>query len=212
MLEDALATEAASVKARIRNLPGWEEVQVSNFIVVGVPRSGKTTLSKVLCAECAVSLISGDALVSSFMKVHPELGITHHGNSHAANCEALQPFLLEYLRQMSHEQIPYVLDTYHLLPEMAAEIMDLHHVCFLGYPGADPGRKLESIRRQAPATDWTCDLSDDELEALVQRFIAESRALQIECERLEIPFIDTEREGAVSVELALATLIGSESD
>lgn len=175
-----------------------------NYIVAGVPRSGKSTLAKILSAEFGLSVISGDALVSSFMNVLPGSGITHYGDSHAANCEALEPFLREYLRQMEQEQIPYVLDIYHLLPSSLAVLRESHRICVLGYPEVDPGRKLASMRSQEGELDWTVDLSDAQLLELVHRFIAESRALQKECAALDIPFVDTAREGAVALDTALA--------
>jgi shikimate kinase len=48
---------------------------MKSLIVVGVPRAGKSSLANMLCDKLKYGLISIDAIVSTFAKVFPELGM-----------------------------------------------------------------------------------------------------------------------------------------
>jgi len=164
-----------------------------NVVIAGVPRSGKSTLAKRLCAARGASYLPMDSVVSAFGRVFPETGITHYAESHEQACGAFRPFLCEFLKHLDYEDFAFVADTYHLLPEDAVSegLTDRYDVLFIGYPSVDCTEKCSRIRSAAGDGDWTSELSDAELEGVVARFVEQSRDLEQACSRLAIRFVDT---------------------
>jgi len=134
-----------------------------------------------------------DSVVSAFGNVFPETGIPHYDESHERACRAFKPFLCEFLRHLEYEEIGFVADLYHLLPEdvVSEGLPNTYDVLFLGYPSADCAVKCKQIRADARGADWTFELPDATLEEIVARFIGESRVLEDDCRRLGIHFVDT---------------------
>lgn len=164
------------------------------FIIAGISRSGKTTLARRLQKQTGFSLVSGDALMCTFESIFPELGIGHESDWKTV-CRKWEDFLLVYLNHMlTYENIPFILDTCHLLPEQVAK-RDLHkkyHVVFLGYPSRTPQEKLQDIRTYKTGHyDWTDEREDAELAATLERFVKNSAYIETECQKYNLPFIDT---------------------
>ena len=185
-----------------------EDMNGKNFIIGGVSRSGKSILSNRLSAGLGMSHIPGDALVSTLANVFPQCGITHFGPSFQGMCEKLMPFVLELAKQLEFENVLFVLDCYHILPESVAKepIREHCEVAFLGYPTADPEQKLQDIRQHAHAPDWTLDIPDAEMRENIDKFIKESRFLQSECGRLGLTFVDTSQDFDARLDAALQKL------
>lgn len=164
-----------------------------NIIIAGVPRSGKSTLAKRLCAAQMASYFPMDSVVSTFGRLFPETGITHYDASHERACRAFKPFFCEFLKHLDYEDFEFVADVYHLLPDGAVSegLTERYAVLFLGYPSADCAEKCSRIRADARENDWTTSLNDPKLEEVVHRFIEESLGLKAACERLGIRFVDT---------------------
>jgi predicted kinase len=63
------------------------------FLVAGAPRSGKSTIARMIARELRMSYFPVDALVSSLGTLHPELGITHLTSNPSAVGRVLSPML-----------------------------------------------------------------------------------------------------------------------
>ncbi len=179
---------------------------MKNIIIGGVPRSGKTTLAKRLKEKFGYSIVSGDALVSSFGKVFPEHGITHFHENHAAACIAFRPFIFELLHHLEYEGVPFALDLYHVLPQDVSDLVDSYGIVFLGFPFADVAEKCSNIRNKAKPQDWTEDLSQAQLQQIVRRFVTESKELSKSCIDFGIPFIDSSTDFDRAMKLAFDTI------
>lgn len=162
-----------------------------DLVIAGVPRSGKSGLSRIFARMQSYSHFPADSIVSSLADVYPELGIGR-GEDHETICRRFRPFLEQMVNHQSYEQIRFVLDIYHLLPDDAAEIFPKERfvVTFLGYPRADVARKFKEIRKFESPRCWTAALDDRELKRLIERYIEESRSLEQGCAALNLAFID----------------------
>lgn len=169
---------------------------MKNVIIAGVPRSGKSLLAHRLRERLHYSHFPLDAIVSTFGKVFPEHGISHYEKDHVKMCNSFKPFLFELLRHLEYEDINFIADTYHIKPADLPDFPSLkkYKIIFLGYPSVSAQDKCVGIRRYARAGDWTNELSDKQLESLVQCYIEESKLLQESCEKTDIRFVDTSRD------------------
>jgi len=164
---------------------------MKGIIIAGVPRSGKTTLAKRLSADLGFSICPADAIVSTFGKVFPQHGISHFEDDHTKTCNAFSGFLREFLRHLEYEDTPFIVDAYHVMPHSLADLANSYAIVFMGYASVAPKKKRKHIRRDARPKDWTEDLSNDQLQKLIQRFVDESRMMEKACSEVGIPFVDT---------------------
>lgn len=165
---------------------------MKNAIIGGVSRSGKTILACRLSRELGLSHIPLDALVSSFGLVFPELNIHHTKVPYLETCSNLRPFIYQFIKDLEEEPLSFVIDGFHLLPEDVLNECppERFEILFIGYPSIDRQAKFENLRKFATPGDWTRDISDDDLMALVDEFIERGRFFKSECCRLGLRFLD----------------------
>jgi adenylate kinase family enzyme len=170
---------------------------MKSIILAGASRSGKTTIARRLKQKTGFSLVSGDALVSTFGSIFPQLGIAHE-NKHEVTTKNLQDFIIVYLNHLvTYENIPFIFDTFHLTPEQVIEfkLNEKYEVAFFGYPDITAEEKFKNIRNHKTAHyDWSDECSDESLLAQIETFIERSKIIRDSCEKLGLNFIDTSRD------------------
>jgi hypothetical protein len=180
-----------------------------NFVIGGVPRSGKTTVSRRLSKELGISHLPLDALISAFEVHFPEHGIMHQKLTLEEISRNFLPFASTYFEEMEFEGTSFCADSYHILPAGAVTLASVpkSNIIYLGYPRASVRQKLADIRNYAEKDDWTADFGNSEMEPLVQRFIDQSKFIEAECKKHGIPFVDTSTDFEVSLESAFQRLL-----
>ena len=95
---------------------------MKNLLIIGQPRTGKSTLANMICDRLGWSVVSIDALVAAFRNVFPELGL--HLEPEIAE-PRLAPFVFEYMKQIASESPTrhFVIEGCHISPETAAKYM-----------------------------------------------------------------------------------------
>ena len=167
---------------------GKKGLYMKNLLIIGVPRSGKSTLANMMSNKCGFDLISIDAIVATFSKIFPELGI--HLEPEKSE-PVLSKFIFEYLHQLCQEspKRKFIIEGCHLSPETVAKNLDLEQckVICLGYPTLSPEQFLVRARQ----TDWAPNKDDNELIKMGEYFIKQSKLHQSVCAQHNIQFIDT---------------------
>ena len=161
---------------------------MKSLIIIGVPRAGKSSLANMICDKLGYGLISIDAIVATFYKTFPELGI--HAEPEKSE-PILSKFIFEFLHQL-HLENPtrkYVIEGCHLSPETVAKNISYETcdaVC-LGYPDLAPEQFLARVRK----TNWASAKDDCEITQMGEYFIKQSKQQKTACDRHAIKFIDT---------------------
>ncbi len=168
-------------------------MKIKKFIVCGASRAGKSILSQRILEQFKVSCVVGDALVTSFEEVFPEIGISHESNEEGV--VKLEEYIKTFLYNYEYEGVGYVFDSTHLRP---CNIVNIYEkigkvpTVFLGYADINVEEKFKQIRKNDLKKDfWSFKMSDDELREYVKSHIERSRKLREECAQLSIPYFDT---------------------
>jgi hypothetical protein len=141
---------------------------MKHLIIAGVPRAGKSTLSRMAAGELGWQHVSMDAIIAGFERCFPEAGIDTglSVNKDKGSMEILHIIsgkIGPFLRAMTDpdeydcQNGPMVIDMYQLLPE--------------DYNGLSDSERLEGCRY----------------------LVEQSRLMREQCERLGLPYFETAR-------------------
>jgi len=144
-----------------------------NILIVGAPRSGKTTLAKKIAKERGVGLISIDNLVTGF-EAFPNLNITH---ADIVNIDKkLAPFLVSYfgelLSGLYFPDIKYVfegsyIDFETVIPYLQKQRGSRIEIIGLTCNQLSEEELFNCIRKYDSKYDWTTRRNDEELKLVV---------------------------------------------
>ena len=149
-----------------------------NIIIIGTGRVGKTTLAKKLNEGLNYSVIGTDDIITAFERSFHQLGI---GNANTPETTAanLAPFLAHFIGGLTYRSSCYNGTNYvfegsgshfdfeKMLPilDMYDEWKDNHLLIGLIYPNLTPDEIFNDIRAHDAESDWTYNISDDELKS-----------------------------------------------
>jgi len=165
----------------------------TTYIIGGVPRAGKTQLSRILFTEFNVPYITTDWLREGFQLGAPDFGI-FEGQSDADKAIVLWPYFKGLITARKYYQDPLVIEGTNFLPQYLNEVKELPYVriCFLGYTEVDVADKAHNIKILSdPRGDWTDDYSDEKLLALVDFNIKVSDDYKKACVEYDLAYFDT---------------------
>lgn len=163
------------------------------ILLGGASRTGKTILTKELIRRTGLPCLSTDPIKMSLARAVPDYPLDTNGSSLDV-CEQLWPFISTLIRNQIETNAQGIIEG-EILPKHAAQIMteqpDQVRACFIGYRSVSIVEKRQQIREnEGHSNDWTADLSDQELNRLIEDSIGFSHHLESECTRLNLPYID----------------------
>ncbi len=169
---------------------------MKNVIIAGTARAGKTTVCNELCKK-GFSHFTCDSLVYSLEHIFPELGINQNEPTEEVKktSKNFSPLLLTLAKCMEEEYLPYsvVFDVYQLMPEDYVKYMKTNYIkaYFLAYPDISVEEEFNILRSNKKVEEYTQKYSDDYLKELIEQRINESKFIREECEKYNLPFINT---------------------
>jgi hypothetical protein len=167
-----------------------EGLIINRFLIIGVPRSGKSRLALRLARAKVINHYPVDSLVSAIGEAYPDIGVGRQFED-AMTTASLAPLLLKWIRHLDYEGTGYVLESYHISVDTAEILSDKgFRVAALGYASVDVDHKCRAIRAFETKGDWTVSLTDSALADLVVRFKVESAHIQEQCERHGLAYFD----------------------
>ena len=177
---------------------------MKNVIIVGASRSGKSTVAKKVAEMSKMSYIPFDSIVSTIENLYPEIGIKHLDDNSIMS-KKIASLLQELIAHLEYENINYVIDLYQIYPKDLVKIIDptKHLVVYFGYPNLSAEEKLIFVKEHARAKDWTKEVSNEEMIRILNLFITENQAMNIECLEVGYRFFDTGNDFEKTIELAI---------
>ena len=164
-----------------------------NVFVGGVARSGKSTFAKKMAKMNEFNHFPLDYVTSSLKNNFPETNISSSVVIGEESSEKLALLLSTVVRIIDSKDEKFIIDSAHIMPKDIAPYLDRSKwdIYFLGFPNVSKFTKFSTIRKYDDHTDWTSRRSDEELLSIIEKLIEISKKIQLECEELRIPFIDT---------------------
>ena len=167
-----------------------------NIIIVGVPRAGKTTLTKMILKKYPnYNLIQEDileeAIHQTFIRIMPKAEYEETMKATNEMTKVLQAFIFK--QSMEYEpDLNYVLDS-NTLPLKACKYLQQHGiiVIVLAYPNETPEDVLKNIREHDTEHDWTRMNGDALMSYFINAWLSESKRLKKEAKKFCLKFVDT---------------------
>lgn len=138
-------------------------------------------------------VIRADAIRDTFLKIYPELDIAP---DRALLNKKFQLFLQEYLNQCVKEErntYGYVLEGCETTPEDCHRFFQNENtiIYYLGPLYISSKDLFHNIRKYDLKENWTAQISDEALWKEVDNFLKRGKYFKQECEKYDIPYIDT---------------------
>lgn len=175
---------------------------MKNIFIAGVARAGKSRLSKLLNPEGIYNHIPLDYFTSSLKHNFPQTKISSKPVIDTVSSKNISLLLSRVIEIMNTSDERFIIDSAHVMPQDIIKYLDRDKwdIYFLGYPNITAEEKLKIIRKYDNENDWTFKRDDKELLDILKQLINISIEMKTECERLNITFIDTEKDITNSIQ------------
>lgn len=168
---------------------------MKNIAILGIPRSGKSTLAKMISKKYPnYHIVIGDDIRSAFQNVLPNNNINNKGG--IGMIEDFPNFLsyLFYKNIKRNKGIfNYIVETCDITPQKAYELFNKDDtiLLFLGTPNQTFKQHFEEIRKYETKIDWTYNRSDEHMLEHSKLWVSKSKEYEKECKELDIWYVDT---------------------
>lgn len=182
---------------------------MKTYVIGGVPRSGKSTIQKLMLERFKISGISTDLLREGLIIGVPEFGLEKEGNDFK-RAEILWPYFKGILTAREYFEDSLLIEGTNFLPEYLSEFTNNPnmHMCFLGYSTVKAEDKLNQLRSIRSYNDnWTDELTDKDLLNNIEVWVKRSKVLKAECVKYGIKYFDTSDNFELQIEKAIVFLL-----
>lgn len=178
------------------------------LIIAGISRGGKTTTCYEIMKKMNYQYMQMDIIVRAFQDNFPETGITHADLFFNVS-KKLAPFLNTCVE--SFEKGNLLMDVYQLTPEDYVKYInrDVCDVCFIGYPDISVEEKFCEMRKYEQREEDN-QKTDEELKQKCQKLVGQSKYLKTECEKWNVPFLNTSFDREKVIENYVSFLLNKE--
>lgn len=170
------------------------------IIIAGVPRAGKSTISKRIAKEKGYQHISMDSILAGIEKVFPETKVHTDSLEDVMNnfnfiSSKVAPFIRAMMDSGEYDECDYgvVIDVHQLTPcDYLKYITDeKSDVYFIITPDITPEERFHILKQHDTPDDYTYFHSDEENRKDCKGIVEISNWLKKQCIECDLPFVDT---------------------
>lgn len=171
-----------------------------NIIVAGVPRAGKSTISREISKKYGHQHISMDSIIAGFERCFPQLGINTYADMSSMDIlinisGKIAPFINAMMSSGEYEEFGdnAVFDVYQLLPEDFIKHIDRDYcdIFYLITSDVTPDERFEIQKKYDTPKDYTFYKSDEELREGSVYLVEQSKLIKEQCLKYNLPFYET---------------------
>lgn len=180
---------------------------MKHLIIAGVPRAGKSTLSRQAAKAFGWQHVSMDAIIAGFEQCFPETGVdtglsVNAGKPSLEILRIISGKMAPFLRAMTspeeydHQNGPMVIDMYQLLPEdyVKAALSSQCDILYLLTGDVSPQERFAIQKKYDTPEDYTFGLSDEERMEGCQELVSQSRLIREQCQQYGLRYYETARD------------------
>lgn len=166
---------------------------MKNIIILGRPRSGKSTLANLLVEKYNYQIIRLDALRDSLTKIYPELNITPDSAIEDKKYFQYINKFLEYREVEDRGRYLYAIDGCDIKLEDCNKIYNSKKslIYILAQVDITPEEMAKNMKKYDTKYDWTYNRTEQELINWCEDSIEKARVLKKEAEQYKLKFYDT---------------------
>ena len=172
----------------------------NNIIIAGVPRAGKSTISRIIARKFGYQHVSMDSINAGFERVFPELGINTYADMSSLEIlynisGKIAPFIRAMMDSGEYDEFErgMVLDVYQLLPEDYMKYLSGGN-CTIFYfitSNVTPEERFIIQKNYDTEKDYTFYKSDDELREGCEYIVEQSILMKEQCIKYDLPYYET---------------------
>jgi len=175
----------------------------NNIIIAGVPRAGKSTISRKISKEFGYQHISMDSINAAFEQVFPELGINTYADMSSLEIlhnisGKIAPFINAMMDSGEYDEFDrgMVLDVYQLLPDDYIKYLSGSNSEIFYFITSDVTPEERFIIQKAYDTenDYTFYKTNEELREGCKYIVEQSKLIKEQCIRHNIPYYETAKD------------------
>ena len=172
------------------------------YLIGGAPRTGKTTLAKMIAKRKDIPYISTDLIRDAIDEAYPELKIK--AEKWEKWSERFYPMLLSLIKHSQEVYPDTVIEGDIFFPDQVNNIAQRYKLkcVYLGVSNID----LETLIGQNIHDDWISELEPSEQSKLPDWIMSISKRFKIESEKFSIPYFDVSKNRPESLEKAYSSL------
>ena len=172
----------------------------NNLIIAGVPRAGKSTISRLLSRRPGFQHIRMDSIIAGFEACFPETGVnTYAGLSSMDTLRVISGKMAPFVRAMLDSggydgfSPGMVLDMYQLLPEDYDSCIRGSgcEIAYLITSDVTPEERFLIQKRYDTEKDYTFFKSDEELREGAEYIVEQSLLMKEQCLKYGLKFYET---------------------
>lgn len=168
---------------------------MKDILIFGAPRTGKTTLSKLLSEELEnYHVFSIDAIRNSFGDIFPELEINDRNGK---NNERILPNYIAKMLYWHHIELKdkqgYIVEGCQVLPDKAKETFDLENsiIIYLGHGKLLPEEILKNIRKYDTPDEYSYQRTDEVMLKQCNQYYKLEATTALKCKEYGFIYVDT---------------------
>jgi hypothetical protein len=177
----------------------------SNIIIAGVPRAGKSTMSRIISRKFGYQHISMDSINAAFERVFPELGINTYADMSSLEIlinisGKIAPFIKAMMDSGDYDEFDrgMVLDVYQLLPDDYMKYLSGNNcdIFYLITSDVTPEERFLIQKHYDTEKDYTFYKSDGEIREGCGYIVEQSKLMKEQCIKHDLPYYETAKERA----------------
>jgi len=190
----------------------------NNFIIAGVPRAGKSTMSNMLSRKFGFQHVSMDAIIAGFEYIFPELDMKWWSSCddkaekmkrYYNASEKIALFIRAMMETAEYDEFEpgMVVDVYQLLPEHYVKYLSCKNIDIAYFITSDitPEERFAIHRTYDTEKHYTFEFTDEEMLSHCKYVIDMSRYLRDECIKYGLPFYETAKDREMIFEKFIST-------
>lgn len=191
------------------------------IIISGVPRAGKSTISKIIAKRAGYQHISMDSIIAGIEKVFPETKINTNALIEPLDnlefiSSKIAPFIRAMMESGEYDECDYgvVIDVYQLLPQDYKKYVENEKCEIFYFLSSDvkPDERYQILKACDTPNDYTYYHSDEENMKDCIDIVAASNFIKEQCILCGLSYYETSRDRENVIEDFISYLDLSEDD